>query len=201
MKQVDSDSGPFRSVEVPKHPSAPPPFVFRHDENELVVEGRRRFETEPRIMLAILAIFLGANIALKPSGSWLVYAGIMTCAGAAWTIAKFWARTTLILRDPECSVVYRGLFRSRRLRGPLRTLDIVGITEINPRPGGYENRWPIYGLQLSLGGSQALVFRAVPRQDLEWVIGQVLEWRGKHGPVEPAVADGPDPRLRSGSGR
>jgi hypothetical protein len=181
MQQMASESGPFRSVEVTKLPRAPARFVFRHDENELVIEGRRRFETQPRIMLAILAGFLGVNIVLRPSGSWLAYAGIMTCVGVAGTIAKFWARTTLTLRDPECSVVYRGLFRSRRLRGPLRTLDIVGITEISPRPDGSPNNWPIYGLQLSLGGSQAFVFRAVPRQDLEWVMGQVLVWRARMG--------------------
>ena len=181
MKQLKS-AGPFRSVEIAAAPRAPARFVFRCDENELVIEGRRRLETVPRMMLASIVGFLGFLVACGLPARLVGFLGIGVSAGVAFTLTRYWARTTLAIRGDECAVIYRGLFRSRRLRGPLRSLDIVGPAAFSlRREESIDITRPLYGLQLSLDGVPALVFRGVPREDLEWVMTQVHQWRDKHG--------------------
>jgi hypothetical protein len=184
MEVAKTTRNPMGDGNMPVVPRCPSRFLVRRGPFELVVENRRRLEKGSRIALAIFAACSLVLVLVRPKGEWLVYVSIWSCAGVGWLVSRFWARTTIAFRDSECSVVCRGLFRSRHLSGPSSTLDIVGIEEVDPRKGEYGKGWPLYGLRISLGGSNALVFPGMPRPDLEWVIGQVREWRDSGGTAQ-----------------
>jgi hypothetical protein len=182
MDPTTNQAGTLRGVEPPTASSIPSRFVVRRGEDELVVVSRRRFETAPRAILVMAGIFAALALCAPAPGKLRIYWGTFCIGTVLWLLAKFWGRTTLRLRGLECWVTYRGMFSTRRLHGTLRSLDVVGIIEMDPPPKEHQYRdaHPIYCLHLWLAGSQAMVFRAAPRLDLEWLISEVRDWRHSH---------------------
>jgi hypothetical protein len=88
--------------------------------------------------------------------------------------ASSWSRTTLRISSLECWIEHRRLFGTKRLHGALRDLDLVGVAELSPRK-------PRLALHLALGGTRLMAFRGAGRQDLEWLLSEVRDWRRSHG--------------------